>query len=264
MKSKLIFLSAFLALLISCSSQKEKINGLSFVAASETINEQHTLPVEKTSANYVSLMPFGFIKNLAFPQIQYNFSHQWFGETKQGVKQYADEFKKKNIQIMIKPHIWVWRSEFTGDIEMKSEESWKILEKSYTTFILDYAELAEEIKAGLFCIGTELEKFVLNRPDYWKDLINEIKKRYSGKLTYAANWDEFKRVPFWSELDYIGIDAYFPLSAKKTPTVQDFELGWSSNRNIIKEIQKKYKKSVLFTEYGYRSVNYYRKRTLEF
>jgi hypothetical protein len=37
----------------------------------------------------------------------------------------------------------------------------------------------------------------MNRPKYWQELILEIRKVYKGKLTYAANWDEFKRVPFW-------------------------------------------------------------------
>jgi hypothetical protein len=32
-------------------------------------------------------------------------------------------------------------------------------------------------------------------------------------------------VPFWNELDYIGIDAYFPLSDAVTPTVAEPKLG---------------------------------------
>ena len=86
---------------------------------------------------------------------------------------------------------------------MTNEDDWQVLENSYTQFILLYAMLAQEIDAELFCIGTELEKFIEKRPQYWSNLIKEIKKVYKGKLTYAANWDEFKRTPFWSDLDYI-------------------------------------------------------------
>ncbi|CAM1343137.1 glycoside hydrolase family 113 [Tenacibaculum amylolyticum] len=256
MKLKLFFLLLSLAIFQSCNSQKEKINGLSFVASPEAINNKHILPVQKASANYVSLMPFGFIRDLSSPKVIYNTSRQWFGETRAGVKQYASVFENKNIQVMLKPQIWVWRGEFTGYIEMKSEEEWKTLEDSYATFILEYAELAKEINATIFCIGTELEKFVLNRPDYWKDLIVKIRKIYKGKLTYAANWDEFKRVPFWKELDYIGIDAYFPVSDKKTPTVTDLEKGWEPHKEVIKGIQEMYDRPILFTEFGYRSVDY--------
>jgi ppGpp synthetase/RelA/SpoT-type nucleotidyltranferase len=256
MKVRLLFLIIGFTFFLSCNSQKKKINGLSFVASSEAINNKHTEPVKKASANYVSLMPFGFIKELSSPNVIYNTSRQWFGETRKGVKQYAESFQKEKIEVMIKPQIWVWRGQFTGYIEMDSEEQWKQLEDSYSNFILEYATLAEEIKATVFCIGTELEKFVMNRPDYWMKLIKEIRKVYKGKLTYAANWDEFKRVPFWSEMDYIGVDAYFPLSDQKTPTVEELEAGWKSHKNIIQEVQKKFNKPILFTEFGYRSVHY--------
>ena len=256
MKVKLFFLVLGFTFFLSCNSQKKKINGLSFVASSEAINDQHIQPVKKASANYVSLMPFGFIRELSSPDVIYNTSRQWFGETRKGVKQYAESFKKEEISIMIKPQIWVWHGEFTGYIKMKSEEQWKQLEDSYSKFILEYASLAEEINASVFCIGTELEQFVMNRPEFWKKLIQDVRKIYSGKLTYAANWDEFKRVPFWTELDFIGVDAYFPLSEQKTPTVVEFEQGWQTHKTVIEDVQKKFDKPILFTEFGYRSVHY--------
>ena len=157
---------------------------------------------------------------------------------------------------MVKPQIWVWRGEFTGNIEMDSEENWIILEASYSEFILTYAKAAQEIKADILCIGTELEKFVMQRPKYWQKLIVEIRKIYKGKLTYAANWDEFKRVSFWNEIDFIGVDAYFPLSDKKSPTVQELEIGWIPHKEEIIKIQKHFNKPILFTEFGYRSVDF--------
>ena len=68
-----------------------------------------------------------------------------------------------------------------------------ILETSYKDYILTYAKAAEELNAEMLCIGTELEQFVIERPNFWKKLIREIRNVYKGKLTYAANWDEFKR-----------------------------------------------------------------------
>ena len=164
---------------------------------------------------------------------------------------------------MMKPHIWIRRGLFTGNVTMDSEENWSVLENSYTAFILMYAKAAQEIKADLFCIGTELEKFVINRPEYWKSLIQEIRKVYKGKLTYAANWDEYKRITFWNQLDYIGIDAYFPLTDKKSPTIEEFELGWQTHKNEIKKVQSQFKKPILFTEYGYRSIDFTGKKPWE-
>jgi len=248
---------------LSCKSQTKKINGISFVAAPEKISHKHISPLIKVSANHVALMPFGFIKNLSSPEIIHNTNRQWFGETQKGIIQYGKEFKKNGIKLMIKPQLWVWKGEYTGTIKMKTEEDWKVLEKSYTSFILTYAKTSQELNAAVFCIGTELEKFVLHRPKFWHELIKKIRKIYKGKLTYAANWDEFKRVSFWKELDYIGVDAYFPLSDKKTPTIKDFEKGWFKHKEEINKIREKANKPVLFTEYGYRSVDYTGKKPWE-
>jgi len=239
-----------------CNSQSEKINGLSFVSSKDSINKKHIQPVKKASANYVALMPFGFIKNIESPKVAFNGRKQWYGETGKGLKQYANEFKKENIKFMIKPQIWIWGGTYTGTIEMNSEEDWKVLEDSYKAFIITYAKIAEELDADVFCIGTELEKFVINRPEYWKGLIQGVKKVYGGKITYAANWDEFKRVSFWNELDFIGIDAYFPLNVEKTPTVKDFEISWEPHKIEIQKVQKTYNKPILFTEFGYRSIDF--------
>jgi hypothetical protein len=212
--------------------------------------------VLKTQSNYVALMPFGFIKELSAPKIIYNTNRQWFGETKKGLLQYAKKFQKEKIGIMVKPQIWVWKGAFTGDINMDSEENWIILENSYSAFILTYAEAAEDLHAEILCIGTELELFVLNRPQFWQQLIKDIRKIYKGKLTYAANWDEFKRVPFWTALDYIGIDAYFPLSDEKSPSIANYEQGWKPHKEQIVKLQKQLNKPILFTEFGYRSVDF--------
>ena len=240
----------------SCNGQTEKINGVSFVASGNSINSSHVNPVANINANYTAIMPFSYIRRLDDPRVTYNWDGQWFGERKEGVKQYVEELRKSNIKIMLKPQIWVSRGEFTGYIEMKNEEDWKNLERAYTSFILDFAKQAEELKVEILCIGTELEKFVEKRPEYWKNLIVDIKKVYKGKLTYAANWDEFKRTPFWGQLDFIGIDAYFPVGASKTPTVNECINGWSKHKTVIKSLSDKYNKPILFTEYGYRSVDF--------
>ncbi|MGB1284082.1 MAG: glycoside hydrolase family 113 [Polaribacter sp.] len=263
MKTQKLFFLLLFFLHFSCKSQTKKINGLSFVAAADKINSTHTKPVINVQSNYVALMPFGFIRKLSSPKIIHNTNRQWFGETKNGLLQYAKEFQKHSIKIMVKPHIWVWNGEYTGFIDMDSEENWTILENSYAAFILTYAKVAQELNADILCIGTELEKFVAKRPMYWQKLIKDIRKIYKGKLTYAANWDEFKRVSFWNEIDFIGIDAYFPLTDKKSPTIEDFELGWKPHKDEIIRIQKQFKKPILFTEFGYRSVHFAGKKPWE-
>lgn len=255
------FILKFCLLFLFCSCamvplKKEKINGVSFVASQDTITIKHISPVKQINANYAAVMPFGFIRDVNHPEIMFNTDRQWFGETKVGAKQYIEALKSEGIKIMMKPQIWIWNGEFTGFLKMKTEDDWKLLEDSYTTFILEFAQVAQEANAEILCIGTELEYFIDHRPEYWSNLIVEIKKVYKGKLTYAANWDEFKRTPFWKDLDYIGVDAYFPLSDSKTPTLEECKIGWQKHKTLLRRYSETLNKPILFTEFGYRSVDY--------
>lgn len=249
----------FCLILFNCSAtlpKKQMINGVSFVASNEPIDQMNIEPLIDINANYASVMPFAFIKNLNSPEVIYNTDRQWYGETLKGTKQYIGQLQKNHIKIMLKPQIWVWRGEFTGIIEMKSEKEWMLFEESYSRYILDYAKLAEELNIEIFCIGTELNKFVTNRPDYWQQLIRRVKSVYKGKLTYAENWDTYVNVPFWDQLDFIGIDAYFPLSDEKHPSEENLIEGWKPHKTKMQLFSMKHNKQVLFTEYGYRSIDY--------
>ncbi|WP_299218034.1 glycoside hydrolase [uncultured Aquimarina sp.] len=239
-----------------CSSQESKINGISFVGSPKEINETNVDPVVKINANWAAVMPFGFVKNLKEPSVVFNIERQWWGERADGVKRTIELLNQKRIKVMLKPQIWVWRGEFTGNISMDSEEDWKTFENSYEDFIMLYARLGQEMKVPILCIGTELHTFVQKRPEYWSELIKKIKSVYKGKLTYAENWDQFANAPFWDQLDYIGVDAYFPVSDSKTPTVEELRDGWQQHKSKIVTLQRTIGKPVLFTEYGYRSVHY--------
>ncbi|QLG45778.1 glycoside hydrolase family 113 [Costertonia aggregata] len=245
----------------SCTSQvHEKINGVSFVAAPEKVVQKQINEVLKVHANHAAIMPFGFIREINSPEIIFDTERQWYGETRKGAKQYIQMLQQNGIKVMLKPQIWIWRGEFTGTLKMDSEEDWKTLENAYDKFILNYADLAQQTNVAILCIGTELEQFVKARPNYWKRLISKIRKIYKGKLTYAANWDEYSRTTFWDDLDYIGIDAYFPLSESKTPTVEELKTGWQPWKTKIRSLSKAKNKPVIFTEFGYRSMDYTAKK----
>jgi len=235
---------------------EKKINGLSFVASPRRVTDSVITPIININANWVTLMPFGFMKNLDNPQIQYNSDRQWWGESKEGIEQTALLFKARGIKVMLKPQLWIGRGSFTGHINMDTEEKWRLLEKQYETFIIDFASHAQETGFDMFCIGTELNTFVSKRPDYWGNLIDKIRKVYKGKITYAENWDSYTNVPFWRKLDYIGVDAYFPLNNSQIITLKLLNEGWKKHKKGLKELSHKEKKQILFTEYGYRSIDY--------
>ncbi|EIJ37659.1 hypothetical protein JoomaDRAFT_0620 [Galbibacter orientalis DSM 19592] len=237
-------------------SHEKKIHGVSLVASKDSLAITEVKEIIKVHANYVSLMPFAFMKDINHPKIIYNQEKQWFGETSVGISQHKELLDSLHIQVMLKPQLWVWNGLFTGDIVMTNEADWIALEQQYENYILDFASLASQLNIAIFCIGTELHQFVVNRPDFFKRLIKKIRTIYHGKLTYAENWDVYQEVPFWNELDYIGIDAYFPLSENKTPSLTDLKSGWEVHKEAMKNFAAKKRKQVVFTEYGYRSIDF--------
>ena len=247
----------FLSLLsIGCASQQPKMNGISFVGAPKEISQHHISPLVDTHANWAAVMPFGFLRSISTPQVIYNVDRQWWGEREVGVKKTIALLNAKKIKIMLKPQIWIWGGVFTGTIQMNSESDWKVFENSYEDFILFYAQLAEDLKVPLFCIGTELHTFAQSRSKFWQQLILKVKNIYHGKLTYAENWDQYMNFPLWDKLDYIGIDAYFPVSDQQTPTLEILKKGWIPHKTKMVDHHQKYNKPILFTEFGYRSVDF--------
>lgn len=164
------------------------------------------------------------------------------------------------FKVMLKPHIDIQSGEFRGDIP--GEEEWF---GNYGDFILKYAGIAQKFNVELFCIGTELSGTPTKWEPNWRKIIKDIRAVYSGPITYAANWDEYKYVPFWNDLDYMGIDAYFPLTNKNEPSKEELLVAWKREADNIENFLKKkgINKPVIFTEAGYASSDGANKRPWE-
>ena len=153
------------------------------------------------------------------------------------------------IKVTLKPHVDCMDGTFRGEI-MASPEWFE----SYKNMILRYARLAEENNVEIFSVGTELENTTFSRWEAeWRDLINSVKEVYKGYLTYSANWTEYEGVPFWDLMDFVGIDAYFPVTKKNDPTAEELTGGWNDIADTIGEWlkNKNINKGVIFTELGY-------------
>ena len=235
---------------------KEKINGISFVGPSKYINATSFNSIQRIHANWVVLMPFAYLQANNNPNLTLYPRWQWWGESPKGIRHCLSYAKQIGIKTMIKPQMWITDGTFTGHYALDTEEKWKRFETSYRTYILDYARMADSMNVDMLCIGTELNTFASQRPLFWKKLIRDIKHFYKGKLTYAENWDAYQNVSFWNELDYIGIDAYFPLSELATPSVEVLNEKWAFYTDKLKAYSQSINKKILFTEYGYRNIDH--------
>lgn len=231
----------------------KKLNGVSFVSERDILKAEELDPIVEIHANAIAFSPFAHISKDS-PTIRFNSKHRWQGETSRGIITAVNEAKKKGLTTMVKPQLWGWDI-FTGTINYEKNEDWVSFENDYEDYILEFAKVADSAQADIFCIGTELADFVEARPDFWHQLIVKVKAVYTGKLTYAENWDAFDQIPFASELDYIGVDAYFPLSEEIEPTIAQYEAGWKDWKQQMKSFSDKTGKPILFTEWGYRSID---------
>ncbi len=173
------------------------------------------------------------------------------------------DIHSRGMGVMLKPHVDIKDGSWRGGISPSNTTAWF---ESYNNFITHYAQIAQSNSVEYFSVGTELKS--LSGSAYgsnWNTIINNIKTIYTGNLTYAANWDEYTNVAFWNMLDYGGVDAYFPLSDAQNPSIQELMNGWSDYsgtygiHNWVAEIeswQSAINKPIIFTEIGYRSIDY--------
>jgi len=236
-------------------SYKDVIFGLSYVATQNEISSVEMIPVKNVNANYIAVIPFA-IGTKGHPSLRFDDNHQWWGETVVGVKKTILLAREQGQRIMIKPQIWFRGGSYSGDFELNTEKDWEIFESNYRDYIIKFVKVAVETKAEMFCIGTELETFIEKRPEFWRDLIAEVRIDYKGTLTYAANWDAYQRTWIWEDLDLIGVDAYFPLSNERLVTKDSLAIGWEPWLDELERVSRKFGKKVFFAECGYRSIEF--------
>lgn len=171
--------------------------------------------------------------------------------TDDDVRALASAAKARGMTIALKPQVDVLDGTFRGDIAPSDPSAWM---RSYGDFVNHIADLATETGATTLVVGTELSS-LSGRTDDWRALIGQVRGKFTGTLTYGANWvDEAERIGFWDALDIIGVDAYMPLSKNDpNPPIADLVKGWQPWKQRLDTLRQKINKAVLFTELGYPS-----------
>jgi len=232
-----------------------RINGFNLVAPPQAFSIDSLEKVKGVGANWVAVVPYAFC-NAQTAEIIFDHPRQWWGEKPDGVSETIKMAKSLGLKVMLKPHLWVSGQGWAGDLNFDSDSLWHVFEQQYTHYISTYAKIADSMNVELYCIGTEIRRSTEKRKDYWLDLISTTQGHFDGQLTYAANWDEYDRISFWDQLDYIGIDAYFPLSDNKNPKKEDLIMAWEQPKKEIQKLSEKFQTPIVFTEFGYESIDY--------
>lgn len=212
-----------------------------------TLAELATLGVQ-----WVSLTPFGFMRRLDEPTVHFIGDYPG-GETDARMSAVIAQAKALGLRILLKPHLWVAGGRWRGEIGFAEPADWGRWFESYTRWILHYADMAERHRVDTLVIGVELRSSQREYANRWRALVDAVRDRFGGRITYSANWDDAGEVPWWDAVDAIGVQFYPPLADTGSAAVSTVRARIASQLDGLEVLAARYDKPILFTEVGYRA-----------
>lgn len=221
--------------------------------------------IAQSHANWVAFVPASVIDRQTLNILPETRKYRWYESQIANIESITIT-KQLGYKVLLKPHLRLppqtpnqatkTQSSWRGTFAPKDQADWQIWEQEYEQWMIDWANIADELGVEMLCVGTELKVSVVKRTRFWRQLISKIRSVYSGQLIYSANWDEYKQVKFWEELDYIGVNAYFPINDARVPTTAVAIKSWKRYKKPLKRISKKLDMPIIFTEFGYRNIQF--------
>lgn len=141
--------------------------------------------------------------------------------------------------------------EWRGVLAPKDPEIWW---EHYSRLVEFYVHFAQQNQVEMLSVGSELCSMESDY-EHWSRIIRYARNHYDGVLTYSANWDHYHDISFMKDLDYMGVNAYFRLTEKMDPKLEEIVAAWKPAKERIEDAYKEYKKPLLFTEIGYLSLD---------
>lgn len=241
--------------------QQVELRGISFAHEGYRIHDGYVsgqaarslARASELGAGAVSITPFGSFRALTDPAVRFaTRSDRSAGrETDESVLVAANHAARLSMRRMLKPHLW-GHGGWCGDVRMQNEADWHHWFASYGEFLVHHAMLAERAGLEWLSIGCELAGTTEGHDAEWAELARRARRLFAGGLIYSSNWgDEMDRLGFAAELDAVGVDFYFPLSATDTPT--DAELLEAARAALLRtgDLATRYRRPVILTELGY-------------
>jgi hypothetical protein len=232
-----------------------KMRGVNLVAG-RRMGEAALGPLLRDNVEWISVTPFGWQEHLGATEVETNGEAGYWSESDSGVVQLARMAHERGLRVALKPHLWVTGGGASRLAELgpSTAEGWRDWFASYGRFLRHYAALAESAHVDLLVVGAEMTRATTEHPDDWRAMIAATRRVYHGPLTYAANWyEEADKIAFWDALDYIAVQAYYPLATKAGADRATLERGWAGPLRSLAALHAKWGKKVIFTEVGWKS-----------
>lgn len=136
-----------------------------------------------------------------------------------------------------------------------------ITDSTLKTRLVNLATVCEKYGVKILSIGKGYNSYYSVYSDsYMRDIIQAIRKVYSGKITYSASMEEANKITWWDACDFIGINFYPIISTKNLIDINTLFNGYflinekdiinDSPYNFLRKLYEKYNKIIFITEFG--------------
>lgn len=211
----------------------------------------HYVYLEPGTPN-ISFPPVEWMQQwIIYPDLAQDPQHAWLNTPSQdSVYLAARMARQMGLNVWLKPHIdsnyGAWRGWISVPNYLRADIVWAYRWR----FLVRYLAVAGELGCGLV-IGTELLQFGRDMGvGFWINIAHWCRTQgFLGLLTYAANWGEEVDLltDLWADphVDYIGVDAYYPIFD---------DSDWTPICDHLGRVSKLAgNKKVLLTEIGYQN-----------
>lgn len=167
----------------------------------------------------------------------------------------------KKLRVILMPIVLLEAplgTEWRGTIHPDVWEDWW---DSYRSMLQHYDQVAEKNHVELFVVGSELVS-TESQLEEWTRTIHQVRKEYHGQVTYSANWDHYTTIPFWDQLDVMGMNSYYDLGKdvpgshqqKNQASVAQINQRWAKIQSSILGFGQKINKPIIMLEVGWCSM----------
>jgi hypothetical protein len=164
-----------------------------------------------------------------------------------------DYAKSKNLRVILMPIVLLDNprgNEWRGTI---NPEDWTGWWDSYRQLLHHYATICERHKVDMMSVGSELVS-TESKYDEWRLAIQTVRWAYKGMITYSANWDHYKDIPFWEDLDVMSTNTYWSLGDDHNVTLEEIQRRWADIQKSILSFARGKGRPLYFTEVGWCSL----------
>lgn len=228
--------------------------------------EQALADVERLGLNAVNVPVMVEVDTLTSSRVRVN------GESLMKAQSVIHELNKRNVRVLLEPYPWIGKGVYyetdwkPDDVELFFSEWGRAVDE-----IVDRIAVPESIYA--LYVASNLV-YLETYEKQWADLIDRVKSRYDGLVTYRTNWwytadwdaaslEAYERKidnNIFGKVDFVSIAAYFELSDRPVNTVSQLvdalhsTTVYGRKQDVVDEIerlQERWKKPVFFGELGF-------------